>query len=1278
MSRVEVLAPLRIETLFRPGADGTGWTMHLRVYPEDVSLGRPPTRPTEDELAVLRDALAGAGMGQEELDARAREEHAFRVAAASLGPRRAWWLWRTATTVVDEAGEGGERRTSRVVSSVGVEEPETAPGTPVGLPDELAVWLLRSDGSQDLVATLVLDHDGIVDDLRPEVVNTVPDALTAMRQRDAGDADPNSRGPWWLDHRRAQDVGLATQIEVTDEVAGSIAALVVVGVGESPAAELIAAHVGAGRLRLLGPGVATNSTEGERTRLPDEVGEWARLREGSAADQAHEPAGDVLRSFGVRDDQLPDLGLVPVRSPEQIWLNELVLRVLWPVLWGRTLHDIVGLPEAEPLLEQWAVERLALHGPLPALQVDDQPYGLLPTSCFDRWSVDPAGAGTPGWLEARLVQWARSWRSEAAAASLAASPVPGASPMVGASEEQVLELYGRHAPSAYWRVRPVLDLPHLQALHLGWGLALPTLTPYDRATSLAWRDTSYPQAPVAAAGTRRHLPGPDRDEDDPDQLRELLEAHPESLLYGEWYLGLLGHLLRESLIIARARVGRAWRDMQAGRPTDVRSPFPLDDDFTADLMQGTDEQAEELRGSDPDGQQVGERFLRLREEAVQLVDVYGSEGPGAVLPTVRTALDAASFRVDPWLTGVAWERLQGMAQQGASFCGGAYGWVDAPRPWRAGDPELLRPGPTAAGLVHAPSHAQAQVAAVLRDAVVADPGDTRWTVELTSDKVRRAVDLGERVRLGVHPFEALGLEVEAVAGDPDVVRLLRRTFPTTPEGGGAEPDDPTRRVCDGQAVLEAARAGTLPAGVPATLADDVRPLEEVVDTYADLLMVDGVHALMTRSPEAGGAAMEAAAGLATPPELWGLRTPREAEAVSVSCWAVLPAGAAGDEGGAGAGGLHPAVVADPAFAALVPDGSLDVPGHAAATRAAALLGGAEVAVGVPSSNHQDVAEAMQDNLRERWQDVWDLARAELDAVSALDPDDPATPDLVDSLDVRWRLGLHEATDPLADDEENLDEVPMVWTTADRVAEARRALAARLWPGTGGPVTEPDPDPDPGPPLDPEPPPPPTGLPALRDGIRTLVGRQELPVLPVVERGLLPAGEPEPEGRLEREWLETVAAVRPRLQALEAHQLTTDTPWPAVLVAPGADPWSATGPVQVLFGTGLSDGDEGARTRVAVTMLDAWTDSIPARHHVTQATFGFNAPKTRAPQAVLLAVPPDVTQDLEDEALLRVVLEVRELALARATRPTHRAGLPVATPAPIVQLEDPVHFLRGWR
>jgi len=53
---------------------------------------------------------------------------------------------------------------------------------------------------------------------------------------------------------------------------------------------------------------------------------------------------------------------------------------------------------------------------------------------------------------------------------------------------------------------------------------------------------------------------------------------------------------------------------------------------------------------------------------------------------------------------------------------------------------------------------------------------------------------------------------------------------------------------------------------------------------------------------------------------------------------------------------------------------------------------------------------------------------------------------------------------------------------------------------------------------------------------------------------------------------------------------------------------------------------------------------------TGAAFGFDAPSARAPQAILLAVPPVSGQALDGATVAQIVVETRELAHARMARP----------------------------
>jgi hypothetical protein len=196
---------------------------------------------------------------------------------------------------------------------------------------------------------------------------------------------------------------------------------------------------------------------------------------------------------------------------------------------------------------------------------------------------------------------------------------------------------------------------------------------------------------------------------------------------------------------------------------------------------------------------------------------------------------------------------------------------------------------------------------------------------------------------------------------------------------------------------------------------------------------------------------------------------------------------------------------------------------------------------------------------------------------------------------------------------------------------------------------------------------------VKRAIRDVVRRSDLPVLPIVARSLLPVLRTNAD--LDRNWLEIVAAVRPRLASLEAHQLDpAQAHWPGAVAAPASstDPWQVSGAVVVSYGPAIDGG-----ASVAIAALDGWSDSVPSRRHTTFAAFGFNAPKSRAPQAVLVAVPPDISQRLDNAGLLDVILETRELGHARAPRQAAEPALPHPTSTAFVSAMPPRNFLDGW-
>jgi hypothetical protein len=185
--------------------------------------------------------------------------------------------------------------------------------------------------------------------------------------------------------------------------------------------------------------------------------------------------------------------------------------------------------------------------------------------------------------------------------------------------------------------------------------------------------------------------------------------------------------------------------------------------------------------------------------------------------------------------------------------------------------------------------------------------------------------------------------------------------------------------------------------------------------------------------------------------------------------------------------------------------------------------------------------------------------------------------------------------------------------------------------------------------------------ALAERIRALLA----PVsgLPLVCAGVLPPVLAAPD--LDRDWLEIVAAVRPAVARLEAAQLRRG--WPAAATDPAAL-W--TTPEQgarqvVVYGPAA-----GTAAPCGIALLDDWAETVPSARHTTHAAFGFDAPRARAQQAVLLAVPPDEQVPLAPDALPAIVLAAREQARARMAQPDQLVAWTGGAPSSMVLVTGP--------
>ena len=666
------------------------------------------------------------------------------------------------------------------------------------------------------------------------------------------------------------------------------------------AGPLFSAHRAAGALATIAPGVPTNTVAGAPAAnlLRDDAAVadvWRKQATGTGLAQPAPRELEVALTGGTGHLAPLPGGDVDVRDAAQRLVG-----ALWPALFGRTTKDLLGLGATAWHLGAWAARCLAPEGPFPSIRVDDQPYGVLPVTSLPRWrphAQDPA-------IEAAMLG---PWQlPPARRAGLAAD----AGTVVGADTPRFVDLLGRLRPAGgpgraalpielvelvaqaklkpfppgvlasefdhdvvadlesrafgltprrcYRGVGPLHDIP-TRLLGVtdprGWWSRVARVrrpagpshacSPTSAAVSWPWTGPTRPGGAMAVRRTRTRC---------------------------RCWLGSVRH----ALLLTHADVARLrWVSRLIGAV--LMLPFDhADQPFNRPLAQS---ELPAVEGDGPDAAAAVRCYRTVREAAEAVREVPENRLQQALL----SVLEAATTRIDPWPVGIATRRLRWLAARDTRFRLGAYGWVDAPRPYQPDAATSVQPpGPTPAGLIHAPSPLQAMTGALLRDLAVRKPADTRWDVTIDSASVREAAGLAADAAAGAHLMEALGRRIEQLAGEPGLVDLLRQQYPMRPEHSG-------RRVCDGEAVLAAAVAEPTTLGPTlAALAPAIRPLQRVVDTYGDLLVVDAIHALADGDVKLAAAGMDAAAGLAAPPQLRALRTLRAGRTVETTTLGVLP------------------------------------------------------------------------------------------------------------------------------------------------------------------------------------------------------------------------------------------------------------------------------------------------------------------------------------------------------------------------------------------------------
>ena len=583
---------------------------------------------------------------------------------------------------------------------------------------------------------------------------------------------------------------------------------------------------------------------------------------------------------------------------------------LWPSTVGRWLQlaqtSNVVPAAAIPMTRAFFTDFVSGRGPLPAIRIGSQPYGILPATPWSRtkWFI-----GVDADLEKLfpvLTAMANDWRGfvpqlsyvgkEGTPAQMLLDIVaahPGSVEHTRRVAESELELKARLAAEG-WTV-PMIENFIIEAQAAVVAL-LRKLGSTSGTTPPFLVNNYFDLADVA-------LDGPlidDRPLSDTSAIRIYTADGKDN------YLGWL---------IGAASSADALRKQKG---------FKEDKLPTALLYKY-------LRAALIAGHILGDAtFLQRQIAAVKRLDKL----PTARLERLFTEhLDCCAYRIDAWLIGVARKqivRMRNIVDSGTAVPDkgvylGAYGWVEELRPdpraleeakiedaVRADFPPVtpkLMTDSTNQGYIHAPSLNHAVTAAVLRNGYISNANPdmpNTFAVNLSSERVRLAMSILEGLRNGQSMGALLGYQFERGLHDrqkenlDEFILAFRGLFPlasnrlnSTKTGVDSIEKIEARNVVDGLAMVNYihtfARTKpypfdlSLPPGTPAqeaALTAEVERLLETWDAVADLAISEGVFQAVLGNFDRAGAMLDSLAKGHVPPEPQVVRTPVEGTGIT--------------------------------------------------------------------------------------------------------------------------------------------------------------------------------------------------------------------------------------------------------------------------------------------------------------------------------------------------------------------------------------------------------------
>ncbi|HKU76826.1 MAG TPA: hypothetical protein VJR02_23145 [Pyrinomonadaceae bacterium] len=386
-ARPLVLFPVRLETRFFQQADGTT-DLCVRIYPDKVHVDSHEPKLTDDELTWGKhfwEQMSAAGTDED------RRKAAWRQLAERFDPPRAAWIAHAtknlpATTAVETKTESWTR-------------------APIAraLPNQ---WLVLGYRNGQLVLHV---KGGPIS----EPLAAGPDPSPTAKLDKFG-LDEGMK--WMVDFVTAEKAGMGIRVKMTKEAAAAgLDFLLVMGVKDSldtktdwapKLKDLLDAHHYTSGLSFIPTGTPSNNTADEPSGFSSndpgyEISYLSEIKTPTITRSDFSNADKLTTALGLSDFGQSFAPLPHATDKDQLDARHMNT-ALWSATWGYFLLQMLGVgkpseigkPIENPLQDadiDWArnhfIDFVRATGPLPAIRVGRQPYGVLPVTSLAKFTA---------------------------------------------------------------------------------------------------------------------------------------------------------------------------------------------------------------------------------------------------------------------------------------------------------------------------------------------------------------------------------------------------------------------------------------------------------------------------------------------------------------------------------------------------------------------------------------------------------------------------------------------------------------------------------------------------------------------------------------------------------------------------------------------------------------------------------------------------------------------------------------------------------------------------